>query len=111
MASRRVMVVVVVVVVLLVVVVVAVVERSGATAKFKVIPENEASHFSHCYPQNPPFFRGRKYAKKSVEICKEAGSCHLVLCDATSLRVHVWSSGHAPRVCSGVSTRRWVEST
>ena len=32
--------------VVVVVVVVAMVERSGATAKFKVISENEASHFS-----------------------------------------------------------------
>ena len=30
-------------------VVVAAVERGGTTAEFKVIPENEASHFAHCY--------------------------------------------------------------
>ena len=39
------------------VVVVVVVERGGATAKFKVIPENDASHFPHCYLYHPPFSR------------------------------------------------------
>ena len=35
-----------------------VVEKSGATAKVNVFPQNEASHFWRCSAYNPPFLVG-----------------------------------------------------